>query len=114
MSEAKQMPDGNMVLIAHAIDTEGPLYEPLAAKFERLRDLFGIDGIAHTEENLRRLRAGEIPLGGREADVTRVLNGRLTNYNDIWDKVDAVLERVTIPAFRNRLPGSFGGGARMP
>jgi hypothetical protein len=104
------MSDANLVLIVHAIDTEGPLYESLAAKFERLRDLFGIDGIAQTEESLRKLRAGEIPLGGREADVKRVLNGHLTNYNDTWDKVDAMLERVTAKTFRNRLPDSFGGG----
>jgi hypothetical protein len=99
-----------LVLIVHAVDTEGPLYESLAAKFERLRDLLGVEGIAPTPENLVKLRAGEIPLGGREAVAARVLNGHLANYNDTWDKVDAMLERVLAPAFRNQLPDARGGG----
>ena len=31
------------VLIVHAIDTEGPLYESFDAKFDRLNDLFNIN-----------------------------------------------------------------------
>jgi hypothetical protein len=103
-------PMDNAVLIVHAIDTEGPLYESLEAKFERLRDLLGVEGIAPTEQNLAALRAGKLPLGGREADAQRILNGHLTNYNDTWDKVDAMLDRVMQPAFRQRQPDSFGGG----
>ena len=30
------------VYIVHAIDTEGPLYESLNAKFERIEDIFKI------------------------------------------------------------------------
>ena len=33
------------VLIVHAIDTEGPLYESFTAKFDRLNDLFNIKDI---------------------------------------------------------------------
>ena len=100
----------SVVHIVHAIDTEGPLFESLSAKFERLRDLLGIEGIEPTRDNLRKLSAGEIPLGGREADAQKILRGHLVNYNDTWDKVDAMLDRVMAPAFRNRLPDSFGGG----
>jgi hypothetical protein len=100
----------NQVLIVHAIDTEGPLYESLAAKFERLRDLLGVEGIEHTTENLRKLTTGQVSLGGKEADAQRILSGHLTNYNDTWDKIDAMLDQVMAPAFRNRLPDSYGGG----
>ena len=39
------------VLVVHAIDTEGPLYESLEAKFDRLNDLFNINNIDRTKEN---------------------------------------------------------------
>jgi hypothetical protein len=99
----------SQVLILHAVDTEGPLYESVLAKFERLRDLFGIQ-VVPTSDNLRKLKKGEIPLGGQEADVMRILNGHLANYNDTWDKVDAMLERAMAPDFRMKLPDSQGGG----
>lgn len=98
------------VLIVHCIDTEGPLYESLAAKFERLRHLFGITDIAPTRENLERLRRGEIDIGGKEADVQRVLNGHLTRYNETWTEVDAMLDRVMDRTFRDRRRDSFGRG----
>lgn len=105
------MTDTNVVLITHAIDTEGPLYESISAKFERLHDLFGIASIAPTAANLRKLKAGEIRLeGGIEKDVARILNGHLANYNDTWDKVDAMLERIMTEEFRNSIPDSYGGG----
>lgn len=104
------MTSANLVLILHAVDTEGPLYESLAAKFERLRDLQGVEGIEETQENLSKLTAGRIPLGGKEAEVQKILSGHLVNYNDSWDKIDAMLDRVMAPAFRLRQPDSFGGG----
>lgn len=98
------------VHIVHCIDTEGPLYESLEAKFERLRGLFGIDHVAATSENLRRLQNGEIDLGGKEKDVQMVLSGHLTNYMETWTVLDAMLERVMSPEFRNARTDSFGGG----
>ncbi len=103
------MPSSSQVLIVHAVDTEGPLYESLAAKFERLRDLFGLS-ILPTRANLEKLKRGEMPLRGLEEDVKRILNGHLANYNDTWDKVDAMLERAMAPEFRARLLDSYGGG----
>ena len=98
------------VLILHAIDTEGPLHETIQAKFERIRDLFGIASIPCTAENLQKLKDREIPLDGKEEDVARILNSHLANYNDTWDKIDAMLERITAEAFRCREPDSYGGG----
>lgn len=104
------MDEKAQVLIVHSIDTEGPLYESTQAKFERLHDLFGITDIAPTPENLRKLKNREIALGGIEDDVARILNGHLANYNDTWDKVDAMLERVMSERFRSAVPDSYGGG----
>lgn len=104
------MAEKNVVYIVHAVDTEGPLYESTQAKFDRLQDLFGITGLEPTQGNLTRLRNREIALGGREDDVARVLSGHLTNYNDTWDKIDAMLDRLFAPVFRNAFVDSWGGG----
>ena len=104
------MTEGNVVLLVHCIDAEGPLHESLHAKFERLRELYGVADLEPTLSNLRRLQRAEIDLGGMEKQVAATLSGHLTNYNDTWDKVDAMLERITAPSFRNALPDSFGGG----
>jgi hypothetical protein len=98
------------VLIVHAVDTEGPLYESLEAKFERLRDLYGLEGIAPTRENLGKLQRAEMNLGGLEKDVARTLSGHLVNYMETWDMVDAMVARVTAPEFRMKNPDSFGNG----
>jgi hypothetical protein len=104
------MPAPGEVLIVHAVDTEGPLYESIQAKFERLRDLFGLTGIDATPENLEKLKRRELPLGGIEHEVARILEGHLADYNDSWEKIDAMLERVMAPEFRSALPDSYGGG----
>lgn len=104
------MSDKKTVLIVHAIDTEGPLYESVEAKFDRLNDLFGIDNIEPTINNLENLMNREIKLGGLEDDVARILNGHLANYNDTWDKIDAMLGHIMAEEFRKHMPDSFGGG----
>lgn len=98
-----------IVHIAHCIDTEGPLYEPIAATFERIRGIFDLE-LEPTINNLRRLQSGEMDLGGIEKDVARVISPELLAYNDTWDKVDAMLTDIMSPSFRNQMPDSFGGG----
>ncbi len=99
-----------VVNIVHAIDTEGPLYESTHAKFERLSDLFGIVGIEPTHSNLIKLRNQEINLGGKEGEVAKVLGGHLTTYNDSWEKIDVMLQKIFSTSFRNALLDSWGQG----
>lgn len=103
------MSDSAPVLILHAVDTEGPLYESVQAKFERLQDLFGVT-LPATRANLEAMKRGELPLGGIEKDVQRILGGHLASYNDTWDKIDEMLGRAMAPAFRMKRPDSRGGG----
>jgi hypothetical protein len=98
------------VYIVHCVDTEGPLYESLEAKFQRLDHLFGITHLEKTEATLEKLRRGEIDIGGREAHVATVLGSHLTNYMETWTQVDAMLDRVMAPAFRDALRDSDGHG----
>ena len=100
----------NPVCFLHAIDTEGPLYEPLEATFERLEELFGITDLPRTHETLRQLKAGEVPLDGKEEEVSITLRGHRTRYMDDWTQVDAMLDRVMDPDFRNSRPDSYGNG----
>ncbi|MEQ8319692.1 MAG: hypothetical protein RH946_05455 [Rhodospirillales bacterium] len=99
-----------LVLIVHAIDTEGPLYESPAASFERLEELFGITGLPKTPSTLEKLRNWEIDLGGNEGKVAESLNSHRTNFMADWGKLNAMLERCMSPGFRNAMPDSFGAG----
>lgn len=98
------------VYFLHAIDTEGPLFESLAAKFERLDELFQISHLPRTRATLEQLQAGTIPLGGKEEEVRQLLSGHRINYMDDWNKLDAMLDRVMSSSFRQSRPDSFGGG----
>lgn len=97
------------VLIVHAIDTEGPLYETLEAKFERLEHQFGLR-LPPSRELLERLKAGLEDLGGREQAVGQMLNGHLANYNETWEAVDRMLDDIMSQRFRLSRPDSFGQG----
>jgi hypothetical protein len=97
------------VYVVHCIDTEGPLYESVAATFERLKAIFNLD-LEPSVALLRQLQAGEVDLGGLESAVRKVVDPHLLAYNDTWDKVDAMLSRIMSPEFRNKVCDSAGGG----
>lgn len=96
------------VLVVHCVDTEGPLYESLEATFERVRTAFGVE-LEPTRENLERLRRGAVDLGGREDLARLMLDPRLIDYNDSWDKVEAMLDAMMRPEFRQRYADPHGG-----
>ncbi len=98
------------VIFVHAVDTEGPLFESLKAKFERIYDLFGIQDIKPTRENFLKLQKGEIDLGGVEKKIKEVLNNHLVSYNDTWDKIDHMLSKLFSRGFRNKYLDSQGDG----
>jgi hypothetical protein len=97
------------VYIVHCIDTEGPLFESLEATFERLRKIFGIT-LPPSKETLAKLQSGKMNLNGLEAEVARVISPQLLNYNDTWDKIDAMLNRIGSESFRKEFPDSEGNG----
>ena len=89
------------VHVVHCVDTEGPLHESLEATFERLEVMTGVR-LDPTPENLERVRRGEVDLGGKERAAALAFSRQLLDYNDTWDKVDAMLEDMMSPAFRRR------------
>jgi hypothetical protein len=98
------------VHVVHVVDTEGPLYESVAATFERLEELFGVTGLPRDRATLDALRAGRVELGGREDEVRRLLSGHRMRYMENWALLDAMLDRVMAPAFRDAVPDSEGRG----
>jgi len=98
------------VQIVHAIDTEGPLYESLAASFERLAEIFGIDHILPTRANLEKLQRGEFDLGENTQLIQEALSEHRVSTLGSWDQIDEMLGEVTSEPYRNRLPDSNGSG----
>lgn len=99
----------NKLYIVYSIDTEGPLHEPLEATFERLKVIFGLE-IKPTKKNLYKLQNQEIDLGGKEEEVAKVLDPHLLDYNDTWDKVDLMLDKIMTKDYRDRFLDSRGRG----
>ena len=103
------MAEDRTVYVVHCVDAEGPLYESLQATFERIEAIFGVR-LPPKRETLRGLQRREINLGGVEESIARVVAPHLIDYNDTWDKIDAMLDRISAESYRNQLPDSDGGG----
>jgi hypothetical protein len=99
-----------VVNILHAVDTEGPLYEPMSATFDRLSHIYNIKNIKRTKSNLEKLKNKKINLKGNEEEVAMMLSSHLLNYNDTWDKIDKLLYKILSKDFRNQFLDSFGNG----
>jgi len=99
----------SVVHVVHCIDTEGPLYEPLEATFERIEAIWGIR-LKPSRENLQGLRDKQVDLGGHENAVAELVASNLLDYNDDWDKLNGMLAEIASDDYRNLVPDSFGNG----
>ena len=81
------------VYIVHSIDTEGPLYESLKAKFQRLDKAFNIK-LSPSKSLLEKLKNKKVNLKGKEDAVSTLLSNHLTNYNDTWKKIDKMIKNI--------------------
>lgn len=95
-----------IVYFVHCVDTEGPLYESLKAKFLRIKDIFNIK-INPSRDNLEKLKLCKIPLKGKEKKIASVLSSHLTNYNFNWNKIDQMISRIFNKNFRYDHKDSF-------
>jgi len=96
-----------IVYIVHCVDAEGPLYESLSAKFERIKEIFNVN-IEPTSKNLEKLKLKKIPLNGKEEKIASVLSNHLTNYNSDWGKIDKMVKKIFNKKFRFKDVDSFG------
>ena len=90
------------IVVAHAVDTEGPLYESVSAKFERLQEIFGIDIEERTPKTFDALLSGEIDVQIPLENIRAVFSNHLVNYNSHWGSIDEMLEEIYSGEFRNQ------------
>ena len=97
------------VLIVHAVDTEGPLFESLDAKFQRIYDVYNIDipSKKRTIKNLKLIKEKKYPLNGKENEVAKMLNSHLTNYNTNIKMIKKMNSRIFSKEFRSKEKDSF-------
>ena len=95
------------VYIVHCVDTEGPLYEPLSATQDRIKQTFGLD-YDLTPSLLEQLRQGRgIPEDLRESVMGFVSPLRLS-YKRTWDEIDEMLDELLSSSWRDRYVDDFG------
>jgi hypothetical protein len=95
------------VLLFHAVDTEGPLYESPAETVARVNRICGL-ALPPDATTLDALLAGDVDLGPARDVVDTVL--RYSTFLGDWSAVRAMLSRVMAPAFRHANADSDGNG----
>ncbi|MGJ3259913.1 MAG: hypothetical protein ACFE0S_09940 [Rhodospirillales bacterium] len=99
-----------IVHVVHAVDTEGPLYVDIDAKFETLSELLDIDGLEKSQETLDAILTRKIDLGEKQDIACRVMSSHRNNYMDSWEKLGGMLDHAMAPETRMQVPDSFGKG----
>jgi len=93
------------VLLLHAVDTEGPLYESPAETVARINRIAGLT-LPVADLTLKRLLEGSIELGDARQVVENVL--RYSRFLGDWGAVRAMLGQVMSPEFRAAHADSTG------
>ena len=94
--------------IVYCIDAEGPLYEPLDATFERVRQIFGVE-MEVSHDKLIKLQQGNIQgVSGekRDAIMKMIAPDRLA-FNSDWSTLNKAIEKAMSSKVRNSLPDSY-------
>lgn len=93
------------VIIVHAIDAEGPLYEDIKSKFERIKDLFGIDFKNQSASQFNKI----INSKKKEyKNIQEVFSGHIGYRNDNWKKLKKQNNYLFSKNFREKYLDSFG------
>ena len=96
------------VYIAHAVDTEGPLFESLKDTFERIYDHYGIQ-LEPSKTTLAKLRNQEIDLEGKEELVAEIVREDMVDqYLGTWDRIDKMHDTIMSDDWRSSLSDSDG------
>src|SRR5690348_10378303 len=93
------------VLLLHAVDTEGPLYESPVETVDRVNRIAGLS-LPVEESTLGRIQNGTIELGSKQQVVNNVL--RYSQFLGDWSAVRAMLSQVMSREFRRQNADSDG------
>ena len=98
------------IYIVHSVDTEGPLNESQKETFKRIEELCGIRIKNQSSKILNKIIKGNYFTGKLKKKVSKIFNPHLINYNYNWSLIRKMLNSISKPNFRNRVPGSDGKG----
>tara|TARA_B100000035_G_scaffold17696_1_gene14166 strand:- start:9979 stop:11307 length:1329 start_codon:yes stop_codon:yes gene_type:complete len=98
----------SILYIVHCIDTEGPLYESIPETIKRFNEIYG-KNLKPTADNLKKIQNLEINLNGKEASAAKCFSPHLLKYNENWEEVDQMLDKILSAKFRESLIDDFGG-----
>ena len=91
------------VIVVHAIDTEGPLFEDIKSKFSRINEIVGKINLKPTKENFEKLLNGKIKLPKKKFDkITEIFSSHLSSYNEDWTQIGKMVENLMSKKFRKR------------
>ena len=96
-----------IVYIVHAVDTEGPLYESLKAKFERIKNIFGITTKDYSKKNFKKLLLKKVKYRNKSIKVSDIFSNHLNNYNENWKQLDLMINSMMKKKFRSKYIDSF-------
>ena len=97
------------VYVVHCVDTEGPLYESLDATFDRLYSLLGVK-LEPSKNILEKIQNKQFDLNGKEEAAAEIFSKHLIEYNDSWEKIDMMLNKIMNSKFRESITDSLGNG----
>lgn len=98
------------VYICHHVDTEGPLDEKISDLFSRLKLIFGIH-MEPTEENLKKIQAGNIELDDdKKKQLLLAVDQHTIGFKNNWRNIEVMLMDIMSKKFRDKMLDSFGGG----
>ena len=63
-----------------------------------------------TKENLKKIQNQMIDFGPYTNSISQSFSEHLLAYNDTWDKIDIMLDKIMSQEFRNRFQDSNGNG----
>ena len=101
------------IVIAHAVDTEGPLYESVGAKFERLKEIFGVEVKEQTSKMFDDLLSGSVDIEVPVENLRAVFSSHLANYNSDWGSINIMLDQLYSDQFRKKYLDSFGNSWKI-
>ena len=96
----------SILYIVHCIDTEGPLYESIPETIKRFNEIYG-KKLKPTADNLKKIQNLEINLNGNEASAAKCFSPQLLKYNENWEEVDQMLDKILSAKFRESLIDDF-------
>ena len=96
------------VIFVHAVDTEGPLYEFISAKFDRIEDLLNIKIKNRSKENFKKILNGKSNLNSKDLKKIKLMfSDHLSNFNDNWKKIGNMMRTINSEKFRKKYVDSY-------